>query len=76
MYYYTYLFIYIVYVFLGLPKSLVFLMNTMQALQLFDNGDYMVIFGDTKISSHKDFRQYLWSNFIHFSFHNFRVLIK
>lgn len=41
------------------------MMNTMQALQLFDNGDYMVIFGDTKINTQKDFRQYLWSNMIY-----------
>lgn len=54
-----------VYVFLGAPKSLVNFMTTMQALQLFDNGDYMVIFADTKINTQKDFRQYLWSNLLH-----------
>lgn len=53
----------LVYVFLGASKSLVDMMNTMQALQLFDNGDYMVIYGDTKINSWKDAPQYLWSNF-------------
>lgn len=41
-------------------------MTTMQALQLFDNGDYMVIYADTKINSWKDAPQYLWSNLTHF----------
>lgn len=38
-------------------------MNTMQALQLFDNGDYMVIYGDTNINTYNiDAAEYLWSN--------------
>ncbi|XP_022167854.1 receptor-type guanylate cyclase Gyc76C-like [Myzus persicae] len=49
-----------IYVFLGVAKSLVDMMNTMHALQLFDNGDYMVIFADTKINTWKDAQQYLW----------------
>lgn len=49
-----------IYVFLGVAKSLVDMMNTMHALQLFDNGDYMVIFADTKINTWKDSQQYLW----------------
>lgn len=52
-----------VYVFLGAPKSLVDMMTTMQDLQLFENGDYMVIFADTKTSTVKDAGQYLWSNY-------------
>lgn len=52
----------LVYVFFGTPKSLVDMMAAMQSLQLFDNGDYMVIYGDTKFNYGKDFRQYLWSN--------------
>lgn len=42
------------------------MMTTMQALQLFDNGDYMVIYADTKINSWKDTPKYLWSNLTHF----------
>jgi len=37
----------------------------MHALQLFDNGDYMVIFADTKINTWKDAQQYLWSKYNH-----------
>ncbi|XP_050532707.1 receptor-type guanylate cyclase Gyc76C-like isoform X2 [Daktulosphaira vitifoliae] len=49
-----------IYVFLGSSNSLVDMMTIMQALQLFDNGDYMVIYADTKINSNKDARHYLW----------------
>lgn len=59
------MFYFVVYVFLGATKSLVDMMNTMQALQLFDNGDYMIIYGDTKINTWNDAREYLWSNLIH-----------
>ncbi|XP_050428975.1 receptor-type guanylate cyclase Gyc76C-like isoform X2 [Adelges cooleyi] len=36
------------------------MMTVMQSLQLFENGDYMVIYGDTKDNSIKDLRYYLW----------------
>ncbi|XP_025406110.1 receptor-type guanylate cyclase Gyc76C-like isoform X2 [Sipha flava] len=52
-----------IYVFFGTPKSLVDMMAAMQSLQLFDNGDYMVIYGDTKFNYGKDFRQYLWNDY-------------
>lgn len=59
------MFYFLVYVFLGATTSLVDMMNTMQALQLFDNGDYMIIYGDTKINTLEDAREYLWSNLTH-----------
>lgn len=52
----------LVYVFLGSPKALVDMMNAMHSLQLFENGDYMVIYVDTLINDFKDAYEYLWSN--------------
>lgn len=49
-----------VYIFFGTPRSLVDMMDTMQALELFENGDYMVIYADTKDNTQKEVGQYLW----------------
>jgi len=65
-----------VYVFLGASKSLVDMMNTMQALQLFDNGDYMVIYGDTNINTYNiDTAEYLWSNLTGRTFKQLNVFL-
>jgi guanylate cyclase, other len=50
-----------VYVFMGTPPSLIEMMTNMQALQLFDNGEYMVIYIDMETYSRKDAVKYLWS---------------
>lgn len=50
---------------MGTPKLLVDMMNTMHSLQLFENGDYMVIYVDTSINDFKNAYEYLWSNLIH-----------
>jgi hypothetical protein len=49
-----------VYVFLGNPKVLVEMMNTMHALQMFDNGEYMVITVDMETYSDREAYKYLW----------------
>lgn len=50
----------IVYVFLGTALSLIDLMTTMQTAQLFENGEYMVIYVDMTYSE-KETYKYLWS---------------
>jgi hypothetical protein len=52
-----------VYVFLGIPSVLVEMMNTMHALQMFDNGEYMVITVDMETYSYRDAFKYLWSKY-------------
>jgi guanylate cyclase len=49
-----------IYVFLGTAPSLVDLMITMQTAQLFENGEYVVIYVDTNTYSAKDAHKYLW----------------
>lgn len=49
-----------VYVFLGTPTALIDLMSTMQTAQLFDNGEYMVIYVDMNTYSDREARKYLW----------------
>lgn len=49
-----------IYVFLGNPKVLVEMMNTMHALQMFDNGEYMVITVDMETYSYREAFKYLW----------------
>jgi hypothetical protein len=55
--------VFAVYVFLGTAPSLVDLMITMQTAQLFENGEYVVIYVDTNTYSAKDAHKYLWSKF-------------
>lgn len=50
-----------VYVFLGTSKALVDMMNTMESAQLFENGEYMVIFVDMMTYSPREAKNYLWS---------------
>jgi hypothetical protein len=52
-----------VYVFLGNPKVLVEMMNTMHALQMFDNGEYMVITVDMETYSYREAFKYLWRKY-------------
>jgi hypothetical protein len=52
-----------VYVFLGNPKVLVEMMNTMHALQMFDNGEYMVITVDMETYSYREAYKYLWRKY-------------
>lgn len=62
---------FLVYVFLGEAKSLIDFMNTMQAAQLFDKGEYMVIFVDgSTYTTNKEAHKYLWSKLIIFSLNN------
>jgi len=49
-----------VYVFIGQEKNLVEMMGTMQSLQLFQNGEYLVIFVDMMTYSYREAFQYLW----------------
>lgn len=49
-----------IYVFLGTPGLLIDLMNAMQTLQLFDLGEYMVIYVDMMTHSLKEATKYLW----------------
>ncbi|XP_044753115.1 receptor-type guanylate cyclase Gyc76C-like isoform X2 [Coccinella septempunctata] len=51
-----------IYVFLGNTLSLVDMMTTMQTLQLFENGEYIVIYVDTNMYSDKDAHKYLWKH--------------
>lgn len=53
--------LFLVYVFLGTAMSLIDLMNTMQSVQLFDNGEYMVIYVDMDTYSDKQAHKYLYS---------------
>lgn len=58
-----------VYVFMGTAPSLIEMMTNMQALQLFDNGEYMVIYIDMETYSVREAVKYLWSKYSHeFSF--------
>lgn len=41
--------------------SLIDLMNTMQTVQLFDNGEYMVLYVDMDTYSDKQAHKYLYS---------------
>lgn len=49
-----------IYVFIGQDKNLIEMMGTMQSLQLFQNGEYLVIFVDTMTYSRKEALKYLW----------------
>ncbi|XP_055371824.1 receptor-type guanylate cyclase Gyc76C-like [Condylostylus longicornis] len=49
-----------IYVFLGTPSALVEMMNTMETLQLFSKGEYMVIFVDMMTYSPKEAEKYLY----------------
>nr|CAD7429253.1 unnamed protein product [Timema monikensis] len=49
-----------IYVFLGTPISLNDLMTAMNALQLFDNGKYMVLYVDMMTYTTREARKYLW----------------
>lgn len=49
-----------IYVFLGNHMALIDMMMTMQALQLFDQGEYMVIYVDMMTYSVKEAQKYLW----------------
>ncbi|KAK9512964.1 hypothetical protein O3M35_001263 [Rhynocoris fuscipes] len=49
-----------IYVFLGTPISLIDMMTTMQALQMFENGEYMVIYVDMMTYSPREATKYLW----------------
>ncbi|XP_065353214.1 receptor-type guanylate cyclase Gyc76C-like isoform X1 [Cloeon dipterum] len=51
-----------IYVFMGTSFSLIDLMTSMQALQLFDNGEYMIIYIDMETYSIKNAVKYLWTN--------------
>lgn len=52
-----------VYVFLGTKPSLLDFMQIMQTLQLFDNGEYMVIYVDMETYSDKEAHRYLFSKY-------------
>lgn len=49
-----------IYVFIGQDKNLIDMMGTMQSLQLFQNGEYMVIFVDTMTYQYREAYKYLW----------------
>ncbi|XP_018335565.1 receptor-type guanylate cyclase Gyc76C [Agrilus planipennis] len=49
-----------IYIFLGTSMALIDLMNTMQTAQLFDKGEYMVIYVDMNTYSSKEALKYLW----------------
>lgn len=49
-----------VYVFLGTPLALLDMMNVMQSAQLFEHGEYMVIYVDMNTYSIKEASKYLW----------------
>ncbi|XP_045475600.1 receptor-type guanylate cyclase Gyc76C-like isoform X2 [Harmonia axyridis] len=51
-----------IYIFFGNTMSLVDMMTTMQTLQLFENGEYIVIYVDTNPYSDKDAHKYLWKH--------------
>lgn len=50
-----------VYVFLGQAKTLVDMMLHMQANQMFENGEYVVIFVDLRTYSPREAYKYIWS---------------
>ncbi|XP_046680074.1 receptor-type guanylate cyclase Gyc76C-like isoform X1 [Homalodisca vitripennis] len=49
-----------IYVFLGQAKTLVDMMQTMQALGLFNNGEYIVIYADLLTYSPREAYKYIW----------------
>lgn len=49
--------------FLGTKPSLLDFMQIMQTLQLFDNGEYMVIYVDMETYSDKEAHRYLFSEY-------------
>lgn len=65
----------LVYVFLGTPVSLIDMMTTMQALQLFEKGEYIVIHVDMMTYTPREATKYLWSELIHFFFFSFLLYI-
>ena len=67
---------FIVYVFLGSPTSLIDLMNLMQTAQLFDKGEYMVIYVDMITYSEKEARKYLWSKLVRVSLVPLHIVIE
>lgn len=56
---------------MGTPPSLIELMTNMQALQLFDNGEYMVIYIDMETYSVREAVKYLWSKCFFFNLNFF-----
>lgn len=56
--------------FLGTSKALVDMMNTMESAQLFENGEYMVIFVDMMTYSPREAKNYLWSEYTHYCYSN------
>lgn len=49
-----------IYVFFGSPIYLVELMDLMQTAQLFEHGEYIVIYADMNVYSEKEAYRYLW----------------
>ena len=49
-----------IYVFLGTPAALVDMMGSMETIQLFNKGEYMVIFVDMMTYNPKEALKYLW----------------
>lgn len=49
-----------IYVFLGTPSALIDMMNVMHSAQLFERGEYMVIYVDMNTYSEKEATTYLW----------------
>ncbi|ODM95682.1 Guanylate cyclase 32E [Orchesella cincta] len=49
-----------IYVFIGQDKNLIEMMGTMHSLQLFQNGEYLVIFVDALTYSRREALRYLW----------------
>ncbi|GLG93315.1 Guanylate cyclase [Gryllus bimaculatus] len=49
-----------IYVFLGLPRSLVNMMKQMHDLRLFDKGEYMVITADMMPYTHRETLKFVW----------------
>ncbi|RZC33646.1 guanylate cyclase 32E [Asbolus verrucosus] len=56
-----------IYVFLGSLKSLLDLMMHMQTSQLFEHGEYIVIYVDTDTYSEREAHKYIWKNYEKFT---------
>lgn len=54
-----------VYVFLGTPQALIDMMTTMESLQLFNAGEFMVIYVDMMTYSIREAQKYLWSKYLY-----------
>lgn len=51
-----------IYVFLGTADSLFDMMTSMESIQLFSKGEYMIIYVDTLTYSPRDTSRYFWKN--------------